>query len=94
MNEMDIKLQQEMIIGGQYRSAWENLVKPFFDAKQVQLFEAFQATESHDVDKLQLIKMQSTVLRSMEVHFMHFIDTGKLAELQLTKNEGEKNGQR
>lgn len=88
----DIKLHQEVAIGAKHKEVWDSLVKPFFDAKQTQLFTAFQTVDSHDLNNLQLIKLQSTALRAMEIHFMHFIDTGRLAEFQLTSKEGEKNG--
>ena len=41
MDERLVKLELEAEIGERHRRAWEDLVKPFFEGKQKELFDHF-----------------------------------------------------
>ena len=73
------KLIKEAEVGEKYKHAYEECVKPFVDNKIAELFEAFKEADSSNLSHLQMIKMQSNALKSMEEEFNHFITTGKLA---------------
>ncbi len=81
------KLHNEEAIGMQHEQFWKNFGEPFFDQKKLDLFEAFKAASSDDERSLRLIKMQLNVLEGMEAHFMHYIDTGKMARTQILAEE-------
>lgn len=82
-----IKLETERAIGAKHQKVWNEVIEPFFVARQEILFEAFKVADSKDKDQLQLIKLQSNVLEGMKVHFMHFIDTGRMASTTLDNEE-------
>lgn len=84
-----IRLEKEKALGEQYSRIYENYVKPFVDAKQESLFEAFKACPSDDKDKLVLIRLQVNAVEALDVEFQHYITTGKLAEKTLNDMENE-----
>lgn len=77
------KLQSEVSKGDEYQRVFDTYIKPFIDEKSEVLFEAFKNIPVQDVDQLKDIKFQVTAIRSLESHFMSFINTGKLAKKQL-----------
>ena len=83
------KLLLEQTIGQDHKETYERLIEPFFAERKALLFSVFCDTSADDVEQLQLIKMQETVLESMRKHFMHFIETGKMAEIQLANDKQE-----
>lgn len=85
------RLEVESAIGDQHKAVWENLIEPFFDAKQKELYDLFLATESKNINGLQTIRLQSNVLAGMKQHFMTYIDTGEMAKLTI-ETEGKKDG--
>lgn len=85
IDERTAKLEIDIALGEKKREIFENHIKPFIDAKQKVLFEAFVNVSAQDVKQLQNIKMQQTVLSSLEAYFREYIDTGKLAKYELEK---------
>lgn len=85
IDERTAKLEIDIALGEKKREIFENHIKPFIDAKQKVLFEAFVNVSAQDVKQLQNIKMQQTVLSSLEAYFREYIDTGKLAKHELEK---------
>lgn len=83
IDERTAKLEIDIALGEKKREIFENHIKPFIDAKQKVLFEAFVNVSAQDVKQLQNIKMQQTVLSSLEAYFREYIDTGKLAKYEL-----------
>lgn len=84
MNEV---LEIEAARGEKYGRAWEELVEPFFEAKQLQLYEAFKELPTSNNEGLVILKMQSNALESLKDEFQHHINTGKLAKQTLEEEE-------
>lgn len=89
-SNLETKLEMDQAKGESYQRAWENIIAPFFDNKQEELYAAFLSIKSSDVDGLVLLKMQSNVMSMLEDEVQHYINTGKLAKAAL--EEGESNG--
>jgi len=83
ISEESQKLSSEVAIGAEYAQTWNNHVAPFIKRKQADLFSAFLMTPSTEPLRLQEIRMQSTALEAMEVEFLDFINTCKMAQKQL-----------
>jgi len=84
------KLEVEVAIGGQHQVVWDSLLQPFFDAKEAELYEVFKGCPVRDKEGLVEIHAQTLVLESMKTHFIHFINTGKLAQKSLSDENEEK----
>lgn len=84
------KLEIDAALGERKRKIFDDHIKPFIEARERILFEAFQNVRAQDTEQLQLIKMQQTVLVGLEAYFREYIDTGKLASYELEKlNENQ-----
>jgi hypothetical protein len=81
------QLEMDQAKAESYQRAWDNIVMPFFDHKQKELYEAFVSVGSADVDTLVTIKMQSNVMSMLKDEFNHYINTGKLARKALDEEE-------
>ena len=84
------KLEVEVAIGSQHETLWDSLIQPFFDAKEAELYEVFKKCPVRDKEGLVEIHAQTLVLESMREHFIHFINTGKLAQKHLKDEETDK----
>ena len=88
---MDSNLKDKMIMdqakGESYLRAWENIIEPFFDAKQAELYAAFVNTGTSDMDSLVTIKMQSNVMSALQDEMQHYINTGKFARKAIEEDE-------
>ncbi len=90
LNDIEqVKLNDEAHKGRRHEEVWEQYIKPFFDSKEAQLYQAFVETPTANPEMLSTIKMQHNALRGLEAHFKEFIETGKMA--QITLNEEESN---
>lgn len=78
-----VKLELEATLGENHQRVWDTTVAPFFEAKEKELYQAFINLPISEKDSLVDIKMQQNVLRSLEDHFKHFINTGHLARKTL-----------
>jgi hypothetical protein len=85
------KLEVEVAIGGQHKATWDSIIQPFFDAKEADLYEVFKKCPVRDKDGLVEIHAQTLVLESMREHFIHFINTGKLAQKTLQDEQDKEN---
>lgn len=85
IDERKAKLEIDIALGENKRQVYEQHIKPFIEARERVLFEAFQNIRAQDTESLQAIKMQQTVLASLEAYFREYIDTGKLAKHELEK---------
>ena len=84
MNDEQItKAENDAAVGQRYKSMWNDLLEPFFTAKQYELFEMFQNVSSTDTDMLVAVRMQSNALTSLRDEISSFIETGKMAQQQL-----------
>ena len=83
------QLQIEEARGQAHQSAWDNIIFPFFEAKEKELHQAFINAATGDTDALLAIKMQHNVLRSMQDHFNNKIDTGRMARKTLEDESDE-----
>jgi hypothetical protein len=83
------KMEVDQAKGESYQRAWEFIIEPFFDAKQLELYEAFFNMPTSNKEALVDIKLQVNSLMSLKDEIEHYINTGKLAKTAL---EGESNG--
>lgn len=81
------KLELETSLGDNHQRIWDTTVAPFFEAKEKELYQAFINLPISQKDSLVDIKMQQNVLRSLEDHFKHFINTGQLARKTLEDDQ-------
>ena len=79
------KLESEVAKGDDYQRVFNSYVGPFIEAKKEVLFAAFQEVPVSNVEQLKDIKLQLTAINSLEAHFREFMNTGKLAKVQLEK---------
>lgn len=79
------RAQAEQAKGEEYGRIFNEYMLPFIEAKRKVLFDAFQRVSVSDVDSLKDIKLQLTAINSLEAHFQEFINTGKLAKIELEK---------
>ncbi len=87
MDQKKLALEAEAAKCEAASRAWEEHVKPFFDDKELELFDAFKDANTTDKEGIQLIKMQANVLAMLRNHFESLINTGKLARKQLEDKE-------
>jgi hypothetical protein len=80
-------LYKESDLGRRYQEAWDNYVAPFFTAKSEELFEAFKQCPTTNEKGLITIKLQLNCLDMLRDNFQHYIDTGKMAQLQIDEFE-------
>lgn len=83
INERTAKLEIDIALGNQKQEIYQNHIKPFIEAKEKILFEAFESIPATDVKTLQSIKLQQTAIRSLAAYFKEYIDTGKMAKFEL-----------
>jgi len=83
-------LEVESARGARYKQTYDDLILPYFAEKQLLLYAAFTSADSNNKEALQLIKLQSNALEGLKAHFLAFIETGRMAELQL--HEERKDG--
>ena len=79
-------IQEETVKGRAASDAYEKFIKSFLANKKQLLTEHFFAAAVDNVDMLQEIKRQSLVLDALEQEIKTIIETGKLANIQLTKH--------
>ena len=87
MDDKVALLEQEVVAGRDFQDTWDKMVEPFFEWKQKELYDAFLTVGVEDQLMLMNIKMQSMALDGLKSNFLHFINTGKLAEEQLRRNK-------
>ena len=78
-------LEEERAVGEEKQRIWDTHIEPFFTAKQSELFEAFKQVSINDSKQLQILKLSSYALSSLQAEFEGYITTGKLAAHQLLK---------
>ena len=84
-------LELEVAKGVQHAATWDKMVEPFFIEKHAELYEAFKNCPVRDKEGLLEIHAQTLALESMRLHFLHFIQTGTMAQKTLSDEEKEKN---
>ncbi len=87
MSQETERLEAEAAVCEAAGRAWEEHVKPFFVAKELELFEAFKDMTATNEKDVMLIKMQANVLAMLKDHFESMINSGKLARKQLEDKE-------
>lgn len=91
MSQDRTKIEQEAAKCEAAGRAWEFHVKPFFENKEIELFDAFKDASTVDDKAILLIKMQANVLAMIKDHFESMINTGKMARRQLQELENKEN---
>ena len=81
----NIRAEKQLIIAKAERAKQlnEEFIKPFIESKHRILFNAFVEVDANDTDRLQLIRLQSTALSSLEAELQTYIDSGKIAKHEL-----------
>lgn len=80
-------LEVEKSKGEHYSRVWEGIVRPFFESKEEALIEAFRNASSEDTNVLLRLRMQFNAIESLKLEFMHYIETGRMAQQQLFEEE-------
>ena len=83
LDEKETRLEVERARGEIHERAWEQTVKPFFEEKEAELFDAFIDCPTSEKEMLMDLKLQLNVLKAMKIHFESYIDTGRMAATQL-----------
>jgi hypothetical protein len=65
------------------KAAYEAHVLPYVKDAELKLFKAFCSTPASDVEQLQLIKMQHSVLIGLESSYISDIEDGIVANAEL-----------
>lgn len=92
MNDFIISREREIALGAEHQKTWDALIEPFFEAKQAELFDIFITAGATDKEGLFVIHQQSQALESLRDNFLHFINTGKIAQRQLQEIEERQDG--
>lgn len=77
------ELQRRQAEGEMKARIYEEHIKPFVEAKEAILFEAFKQVPATDVVQLQTVRMQLTAISALAAEFQSFINDGKLAKFEL-----------
>lgn len=86
-----VKAEMDRAKGESYKRAWENIIEPFFNKKQAELYQAFVDAGTSNTDGLLTIKMQSNALLMLHDEVQHYINTGTLAQKALEEEESNGN---
>jgi len=84
------KLEVEVSLGENAERAFETYFEPYFEAKTLQLFEAFKNTSIVDEKSLMIIKQQAIAIDGLRDELKGHINTGVLASRSLS-DEGKEN---
>lgn len=84
-DDLKQKLEAEKAKGEYHKRVWDSIVKPFFEQKESTLIEAFRGSSSTNEKELVAIRMQFSALEALKQEFEHHINTGKMAQFQLTE---------
>ena len=82
-----LEIQRRLEIARQKEDVYNNHIASFVKNREQVLFRAFCETDASNVEALQKIKMQHTVLVALEAEFIGHIDDGKMAKAELNKLE-------
>lgn len=86
-DELKAQIEMDAAKGETYQRAWDNIIKPFIDAKQAELYQAFVDSDVNDKERMLTIKLQSNAMESLENEMKHYINTGKLARKAIEEDE-------
>ena len=86
-NSIADKLDDGISKGHKAQHAYDYFFKPFLTKKRKILFIAFQDTSARDVEGLMEIKRMMIALDALEQEMQTYINTGKMAEIQLSTND-------
>ena len=82
-----LEIHRRLEIARQKEDVYNNHIASFVKSREQVLFRAFCETDASNVEALQKIKMQHTVLVALEAEFIRHIDDGKMAIAELDKLE-------
>ena len=84
MNKSDTsKLEEEVILGNDARSAYESFVGSYVAQERLEIFNEFCSALSTEDNELTIIKYRQVALDAMESSILSVIETGKMAQLML-----------
>lgn len=78
-------LEMDAAKGDRYQVIYDEMIVPFFEAKQIQFMAAFQDVGIGDSGALASLHSQSKALDALRSEFEHYINTGKIAKTQLQR---------
>lgn len=82
-----LEIHQRLEIARQRQEVYNNYIADFVKHREAVLFNAFCSTDPANVETLQKIRMQHTVLKALEAEFLGYIDDGKVAQAELNALE-------
>lgn len=65
------------------KEVYEAHIRPYVEEKEQQLFQAFCCVSANDLNQLQLIKLQQSVLLGLKNSFIYDIEDGIIASEEL-----------
>lgn len=68
------------------KEVYEAHIRPYVEGKEQQLFQAFCCVSANDLNQLQLIKMQHSVLVGLKNSFIYGIEDGIIASEELRQS--------
>ena len=83
--QVEMKLIKDTEVSESHQAAWDNVLLPFFEEYDKNMFLAFQQIPTSDMEALKTLKLQMNVANSLKAHIEHFIATGELAKMQLSE---------
>ena len=84
--EQDI-LTEELAIGKGAQKAYNTFFKPFIIARRAMLFDQFAQADVNNMEQLKNIKLMALALDALEAELETYIQTGKMAEMQLDQTD-------
>lgn len=87
IDEQRARLEIDAALGSRKSEIYEQHIKPFIEAKERVLFEAFTNCNPADKETLQIIKLQANAIKSLGEYFQEGINSGKLAKLELERQD-------
>ena len=84
-DEITDQLDTEISKGRSAKKAYEMFFRPFIDNKRKLIYMAFDEVKPTDTESLVELKRHSMALSLLESEMKSYIETGKMAELQLSE---------
>jgi len=89
-NREQSQLVDEKYKGARAEAAYKEFIKPFIEANQKSIYDAFMNSDPEDTERLSELRRMTIVVSLLDGAIKSYIDTGRMAVLSL--KEAEQNG--
>lgn len=83
------QLSDERAQGNRAERAYSEFIKPFIEAMNKQLYDAFNSVSPIDTASLADIRRTQMVVNELEANIKEFITTGNMASLMLNQEKND-----